>query len=240
MKKSFLLFIIFLTIFNCKEKHIDDNKYKQLSPNDTDYYSFIEIKQIDKNMRTIQVPEFQEGNTKAALLNNARQYYTNYWHKYFGPDQTVPDNKDLANNPDQDIAIVLRQGDIGIVEHPGPEISYGEAIKREELWIYKYNYWQPIVDFHEPYNKIKIANLNADKYSDVIVYAKYSDIYIYNILLGGKNGMFKLVQEIIILGSARMAFNGACQRSSILAVPYSALKVEPRKLVFNCATNRFE
>ncbi|MES0490101.1 MAG: hypothetical protein ABUK01_08925 [Leptospirales bacterium] len=238
--KSFLIFTIFLTIFNCKEKYIDDNDDKQLSLNETVDYSFVEIKQIDKDIRTVKIPEFQEGNTKVALIKNAREYYTKYWNEYYEVDEEVPENQNSTNNSDQDIVIVSIQNNFGIVEHSGSEIVYGEKIKRNDIWVFKNDYWQPVVGFDTPNNSIKITRLNNDDYEDIIIFGGCCDVYTYSILLGGKKNKFKLVQEITVLGSASMAFNGTCQKSSILAVPYSALKVESRKLIFNCATNRFE
>ncbi|EMY63536.1 hypothetical protein [Leptospira terpstrae] len=242
MKKLITLLTI-LVCLSCKKKPENDIKpdYQLITIFD------ISPELIEKDKEEVDILKnttLVEGNSKEILLQNAFNYYSNFWQskKDYYVKNDIQYNIDSANaiieNLKNDISVVYNQDKFAILNKPSQGIDeLSDISKTDDIWILENNIWKPFLDYSAKFQKSTRIDINNDGFTDVILKGGCCDTESISIFLSDKNGDIKYTQEIGLIGNAKIELKEKCL--SKIEVTFFQNEDYKETAFFNCKSNKF-
>ena len=241
--KTMITILIILVCISCKKKPENETKP------DYQLITIIDISPelIERDIKDYDILKkttFVDGNTKESLLQNAFNYYSNYW--LLKKDDYIKRNSEYNINSANavidtlktDITVVFTTDRFAILNKPSVGMDeLSDISKTDDIWIFESNVWKPYLDYKAKFQKSTTIDINNDGYTDVILKGGCCDTESMSIFLSDKNGDIKYTQEIGLIGNTKIDLKDKCQ--SRIEVNFYQNEDYKENAIFNCKLNKF-
>ncbi|TGM25426.1 hypothetical protein EHQ82_05155 [Leptospira selangorensis] len=242
MKKLITLLAILISL-SCKKKSENESQpgYDLIKISD------ISPKFINRDNEEIEILKnttLVEGNSTESLLQNAFNFYLNYWQfrKDYYVKRESQYNIDSASavidNLKNDITIVFYSDKFAILNKPSQGMDeLSDISKTDDIWILDGNFWKPYLDYKAKFQKSKTLDINNDGFIDIILQGGCCDTESLSMFLSDKDGNIKYAQEIVLIGNTKVEIKEKCQ--SKIEVTFYQNEDYKENAEFNCKLNKF-
>jgi hypothetical protein len=255
----FFVLIIFTNI-SCKkneQKKLDNKTEATLNEDNKKALSRIKIKDypvLSENSDYAFEYHSVNGNDEETLKENCYSFYSEYWKNKIKDEKEMDKEdpsyeglkkiKEIINNPEIDVKVKLIQDNIAIINRAAFGIDgYLGLEKIDDIWILHSGKWILFKGSADNlYREAKLLHLNNDEYIDAIVSGGCCDHRELNILIGEKDKILSLRQNVSINGIDELNYKGKCDINLISkSDPEWAEehKTKPITLKFDCNNNGF-